>query len=251
MAARASCCRTPLQAFDRASQAERPNRSPASASRCSCPSPERKRSRRAAKLACPTCDCGPQQQLVDPLDARVGSLHPRDERSSHFEFGWSRRMAPIVAATPWSEPGHELLAQFRVRALHTNNQSTPVRGLRKGSQFFAPFLKAMVGFTLLSRSYYYLRRRSPGAPFPPDHRRAGERGAIRYHTGRVDIAGSCDIIHREINHSHENGDITEQTVCACAYACAVATWHGGGAKDSGLRKLLTLLRILMAWCALK
>ena len=27
----------------------------------------------------------------------------------------------------------------------------------------------------LSRSYYYLRRRSPGPPFPPDHRQAGER----------------------------------------------------------------------------
>jgi len=37
---------------------------------------------------------------------------------------------------------------------------------------------SMVGFTLLSRSYYYLRRRSPGPPFPPDHRQAGERGAI-------------------------------------------------------------------------
>ena len=36
----------------------------------------------------------------------------------------------------------------------------------------------MVGFTLLSRSYYYLRRRSPGPPFPPDYRQAGERGAI-------------------------------------------------------------------------
>ena len=36
----------------------------------------------------------------------------------------------------------------------------------------------MVGFTLLSRSYYYLRRRSPGPPFPPDHRQAGERGAM-------------------------------------------------------------------------
>ena len=43
--------------------------------------------------------------------------------------------------------------------------------LRKGSQFFGPIGKAsMVGFTLLSRSYYYLRRRSPGPPFPPDHR---------------------------------------------------------------------------------
>ena len=37
----------------------------------------------------------------------------------------------------------------------------------------------MVGFTLLSRSYYYLRRRSPGPPFPPDHRQAGERWAIK------------------------------------------------------------------------
>jgi len=40
----------------------------------------------------------------------------------------------------------------------------------------------MVGFTLLSRSYYYLRRRSPGPPFPPDHRQAGERGAIKAYT---------------------------------------------------------------------
>jgi hypothetical protein len=38
----------------------------------------------------------------------------------------------------------------------------------------------MVGFTLLSHSYYYLRRRSPGPPFPPDHRQEGERGAISY-----------------------------------------------------------------------
>jgi len=36
-----------------------------------------------------------------------------------------------------------------------------------------------MSFTLVSRSYYYLRRRSPGPPFPPDHRQAGERGAIR------------------------------------------------------------------------
>jgi hypothetical protein len=35
--------------------------------------------------------------------------------------------------------------------------------------------------TLLSRSYYYLRRRSPAPPFPPDHRQAGERGANMEH----------------------------------------------------------------------
>jgi hypothetical protein len=40
----------------------------------------------------------------------------------------------------------------------------------------------MFGFTLVSRSYYHLRRRRsksrPLPPFPPDHRQAGERGAI-------------------------------------------------------------------------
>ena len=123
LAARASRCRTPLQALARASQAERPSRSPASASRCSCPSSERKVGH-AAKLVCPTCDCGAHQQLVDPLDARVGSLHPRDERSSHLEFGWSR---PHGANCRW----HSEAEQPRIRGaipradftpLHKNNQ---------------------------------------------------------------------------------------------------------------------------------
>eukprot|EP00964_Phaeocystis_antarctica_P047385 scaffold27414_cov92-Phaeocystis_antarctica.AAC.2 len=36
----------------------------------------------------------------------------------------------------------------------------------------------MVGFiSNLARLLNYLRRRSPGPPFPPDHRQAGERGA--------------------------------------------------------------------------
>jgi hypothetical protein len=55
-------------------------------------------------------------------------------------------MAPIVAATPrgvsaeLSERGHEVLAQFRVRTLHTNNQVNPaVRWLRKGSSIFVLF----------------------------------------------------------------------------------------------------------------
>jgi len=44
--------------------------------------------------------------------------------------------------------------------------------------YFLSFISlkaSMVGFTLVSRSYYYLRRRSPGRPppFPPDHRQAG------------------------------------------------------------------------------
>jgi hypothetical protein len=122
----------------------------------SCPSPERKVGH-AAKLVCPTCDCGPHQQLVDPLDARVGSLHPRDERSSHLEFGWSRRMAPIVA--PLRGVAGPRITRNSACGLYIRTiRSTPVRGLRKGSPFFGLILKAsMVGFTLLSRSYYYLR----------------------------------------------------------------------------------------------
>ena len=37
-----------------------------------CPSPKRKVGH-AAKLVCPTCDCGAHQQLVDPLDGMLGS----------------------------------------------------------------------------------------------------------------------------------------------------------------------------------
>ena len=46
---------------------------------------------------------------------------------------------------------------------------------------FGLFLKAsMVGFTfsLVSRSYYYLRRRSPAPPFPPDHRQRQGNGGL-------------------------------------------------------------------------
>ena len=43
-------------------------------------------------------------------------------------------------------------------------------------------MASMVGITSVSRSYYYLRRRSPGPPFPPDHRQAGERGGYKRST---------------------------------------------------------------------
>ena len=71
--------------------AERPSRSPALASRCSCPSPERIESRSppssSARHATAAHTTAARRR---PFDARVGSLHPRDERSSHLEFGWSR-----------------------------------------------------------------------------------------------------------------------------------------------------------------
>jgi hypothetical protein len=91
-------------------------------------------SARRQKLVCPTCDCGAHQQLVDPLDARVGSLHPRDERSSHLEFGWSRphganrrchipRLCKVQATYSWRK-GAIPRADFTV--LHTtNNQVNP------------------------------------------------------------------------------------------------------------------------------
>jgi len=50
---------------------------------------------------------------------------------------------------------------------------------------------SMVGFTLVSRSYYYLRRRSPGPPFPPDHRQAGERGATNKISQKVHLLHSA------------------------------------------------------------
>ena len=90
-------------------------------------------------------------------------------------------MAPIVAATPWSEPGHEFVAQFRVRTLHTNNQVNPGQRASKRFAVFWSHLKGLYGglhFTL-ALLLYYLRRRSPGPPFPPDHRQAGERGLPR------------------------------------------------------------------------
>ena len=138
LVARASRCRTPLQALARASQAERSSRSPASASRCSCPSSERKvacRARRQARLPDMRLRRTPQQ-LVDPLDARVGTsiafTLAMSARATSSSAGVGR-MAPIVAAAPWSEPGHDFVAQFRVRTLHTNNQVNP--GQRASKRF--------------------------------------------------------------------------------------------------------------------
>jgi hypothetical protein len=119
----------------------------------------------SSPLSCPKgigVRCTPQ--LVAPIDARVGGLHPRDERSRHLDL--SRPHFPL------GQPGLRFLAKGlrpRLRTLHIGTiRSTPVRGLRKCPWRFCRFLKAsMVGFTLVARCYYYLRRRSPGPPFPP------------------------------------------------------------------------------------
>ena len=107
LAARASRCQSPLQALARASQAERTSRSPASASRCSCPSPERKVGRRQARHVCPTCDCGAHQQLVDPLDARVTSAAftlAMSARATSSPAGVGRTGRALSAVGPASRP---------------------------------------------------------------------------------------------------------------------------------------------------
>jgi len=180
LAARASRCRTPLQAFSRASQAERPSRSPASASRCSCPSSER-------KLGTP-----PSSSARHATAAHISSSSTRlMPGSAAFTLAMSARAtsSSAGAAAAWRQsslphPSHEFVAQFRVWTLQVyirTIRSTPVKGLRKGSVFWS-YLKGLSGGLHFSLALllYYLRRRSPGPPFPPDHRQAGERGAIKY-----------------------------------------------------------------------
>jgi hypothetical protein len=59
------------------------------------------------------------------------------------------------------------------------------------------FLKGLygVGFTLVSRSYYFLRRRSPAPPVPArDHRQAGERGGYKCRPALVSFGDRSCII---------------------------------------------------------
>ena len=83
-------------------------------------------------------------------------------------------------------PLRNLHSHRRLRIYIGTNQLNNLAGRelrknpRKGSSFFGPLRKAsMVGFiSNLAPLLNYLRRRSPGPPFPPDHRQTGERGAI-------------------------------------------------------------------------
>ena len=95
-----------------------------------------------------------------------------------------------ILATGGGATGTRLRCVYRLPTTSTRLQtllSFRVQGegrwfRKEGSCIFGPILKAsMVGFTLVSRSYYRIcvdeDRTSPGPPFPPDHRQAGERGA--------------------------------------------------------------------------
>ena len=110
-------------------------------------------------------------QLVAPI--RVGGVRPRDERSRRLDLSRPFFLANALEATRLRNSHGEQIRSTQSEELRKASKAS------KASPLFGLILKAsMVGFTLLSRSYYYLRRRSPGPPFPPDHRQAGERGAI-------------------------------------------------------------------------
>ena len=71
-------------------------------------------------------------QLVAPIDARVGGLHPRDERLRHLDSGWSR---PHGRTPAW--PSDLRLRNFvhrRELADFTQQQSS-----QRGRKSFAPF----------------------------------------------------------------------------------------------------------------
>jgi hypothetical protein len=93
--------------------------------------------------------------------------------------GLSRKMSPMRPARP----------RFRRELPAGTSLLHALSGcgisLRKGSQFFGLFLfkASMVGSTLLSRSYYYMRRRIPAPPVParpPSGRGTGGYNTVRY-----------------------------------------------------------------------
>jgi len=78
-------------------------------------------------------------------------------------------LPPTEATNSWRNSACGL--QVYIRTI----RSAPVRWLRKGSCIFGRCLHPWwASLQLVSRSYCYLRRRSPGPPFPPDASQAGE-----------------------------------------------------------------------------
>jgi hypothetical protein len=172
---------TPLQAFARASQAKRPTvvghllrPRDVLAHRPSAKSG-------AAKLVCPTLRRTPAARSSTSLMLGSAAFTLAMSARATSSSAGVGRMAPIVAVTlrGWSTEPRIRGAIPRADYIRTI-RSTPVRGLRKCPWRFGRFLKAsMLGFTLVSRSYYYLRRRSPAPPFPPDDRQAQGTGGYR------------------------------------------------------------------------
>ena len=75
------------------------------------------------------------RQLVAPIDARAGGLHPRDERSRHLDSGWSRPMgAPRPRQRFCASCG--IYIEDELADLHSNNQVNAVRKASKASPHF-------------------------------------------------------------------------------------------------------------------
>ena len=141
---------------------------------------------RAQGRACPPHRCPPRLKrpppLLDPI-RRLSCRRAATFSRSGIAERLSRRATIAAAGDASSAFAHRSLSLARCFDSPRGRtiRSTPVSGLRKCPWRFGPiFIKAsMVGFTLLSRSYYYLRRRSPGPPFPPDHRQAQGNGGLQ------------------------------------------------------------------------
>ena len=110
--------------------------------------------------------------------ATSSGSHSTSELSSrgHLQPLWHRRAALSARHDCGSRRRKLCLLAHRSLPLACFTPAELRKNLRKGPSLFGPFLKAsMVGFTLLSRSYYYLRRRSPG-PGPVPARPPSGRG---------------------------------------------------------------------------
>jgi hypothetical protein len=107
----------------------------------------------------------PPSLLLSPRGAP--SEQPAPNRGS--SRGRASATAPTIRPLVWRLQTRRPIADFLFRRNFNPKGATRETG---------DLIKASMGFTSVSRSYYYLRRRSPGPPFPPDHRQAGERGAI-------------------------------------------------------------------------
>ena len=106
----------------------------------------------------------------------------------------------------------------------------------------------MVGFiSNLAPLLNYLRRRSPGPPFPPDHRQTGERGAINLKTYKIVNLSRIPNLASEIGaHCHMFRDIdvfsafTEAALLCATLGRALMTNHltGGPPVSSPARASL-------------
>ena len=138
---------------------------------------------RAAFVTRRACGAGPALRRNEVVD---GSHDRPSQRGATITWPSGAATPPGSGAGTALSRRHDLYDNPRGRpqavnqAISRNNLAGRElrKNPRKGSSFFGPLRKAsMVGFiSNLAPLLNYLRRRSPGPPFPPDHRQTGERG---------------------------------------------------------------------------